>query len=100
MAKYEYRETKKFEKRIEKIEMRDPAGFAEIEKVIDRLLDNPSLSDGPLCGDKKGQFKKYVGRDRYRLSYTWCEICKKYNLQKKMFVIIIVILFNIILCFL
>lgn len=83
MAKYEYRETKKFTKRIEKIKRRDSVGFAEIKKVIDRLLNNPSLSDGPLRGDKKGQLKKYVGRDRYRLSYTCCEICKKYNLQEK-----------------
>jgi hypothetical protein len=68
---------------MEKIQGSDPEGFSAIKKVIDRLLDNPSLSDGPLHGDKKGQFKKYVGRDRYRLSYTWCAKCKESGVQEK-----------------
>lgn len=81
--RYEYKETEKFAKSIKKIQRLDQVGFLRIKKIIDRLLDNPKLSDGSLHGDKKGQFKKYVGESGYRLIYTWCEECKRLNFQEK-----------------
>lgn len=68
-----------FSMKLEKIRKSDPAGYSRIKGVIDRLLVNPSDSDGKMHGRHNGRLKKYVGRRDYRLIYYWCELCRKEN---------------------
>jgi hypothetical protein len=76
---YLYAPTKLFTEKLESIKVHDPPGFERIIKVRDRLLANPSDADGKMRGLYNGRFKKYVGRNGYRLIYYWCELCRKEN---------------------
>jgi len=81
LTKFIYYESELFKRNIKKIEKRDPVGFKHIKTVIDRLCNNPEKNDGPMVGNNKGKFKKYVGRSSYRLIFCWCEICHKYKFE-------------------
>lgn len=79
MTPYTYHPTTCFEAKLTRISKQDPAGFARIEKVIERILHNPEDADGRMRGVHHSRFKKYVGRRDYRLIYEWCAICRKTN---------------------
>ena len=79
MSLYTYYPTKYFTVRLKKIKRRDPQGHNRIQEVIDRLLGNPDTADGRMHGTHHGRFKKYVGRQEYRLIYYYCELCRKQN---------------------
>lgn len=77
MQPFTYFPTPAFAGKMAKIEKHDPSGHTRILSVIDRLLNNPSDSDGWMHGEYHGRLKKYVGRSDYRLIYHWCELCRK-----------------------
>jgi len=77
MPSFTYFPTPAFASKLAKIEKHDPPGFTRILDVIDRILNNPSEADGWMHGEYKGQLKKYVGRNDYRILYNWCELCRK-----------------------
>jgi mRNA-degrading endonuclease RelE of RelBE toxin-antitoxin system len=77
MPPYRYQATEHFRKKLLKIRSQDPEGHRHIMKVVDRLLESPSGADGKMHGSHRGKFKKYVGRDDYRLIYYYCELCRK-----------------------
>jgi hypothetical protein len=74
-----YYPTNLFKTKLAQVEKADPKGYARIRKTIDRLLVDPSISDGKMKGLYHGRLKKYVGRRDYRLIYYWCERCLKEN---------------------
>jgi hypothetical protein len=74
-----YYPTGLFKAKLAQVEKTDPKGYARIRKTIDRLLTDPSMSDGKMKGVYHGRLKKYVGRRDYRLIYYWCEQCLKEN---------------------
>jgi len=47
--------------------------------VVERLLIHPEDADGQMRGHHRGTFKKYVGRNEYRIIYYYCELCRKAN---------------------
>ena len=79
MSPYLYQATEHFSQRLNRIKEHDPTGYKRIRKVIDRMLVNPDNADGQMHGAHRGKFKKYVGRDEYRLIYYYCELCRKAN---------------------
>ncbi len=74
-----YYPTDLFESKLYQVRKADPKGYERIRKTIDRLLIDPSVSDGKMKGLYHGRLKKYVGRRDYRLIYYWCERCLKEN---------------------
>lgn len=74
-----YYPTDLFETKLDQVQKADPKGYQRIRKTIDRLLVDPSISDGKMKGVYHGRLKKYVGRRDYRLIYYWCERCLKEN---------------------
>lgn len=76
---YFYSPTEHFAARLKKIKAEDSAGYERIMKVIARLLENPGDADGKMHGLYNGRFKKYVGRNDYRLIYSYCAACHKEN---------------------
>ena len=74
-----YRPTPLFSRKLAAVRDSDPAGYARIVKVIERLLADPDCADGKMHGLYQGRFKKYVGRRDYRLIYYWCRLCRKEN---------------------
>jgi len=75
----QYHPTGLFEAKLSQVRKADPKGYERIRKTIDRLLVDPSVSDGKMKGVYHGRLKKYVGRRDYRLIYYWCERCLKEN---------------------
>lgn len=75
----QYYPTDQFADKLSQVQKADPKGYRRIRKTIDRLLANPSISDGKMKGVYHGRLKKYVGRRDYRLIYYWCERCLKEN---------------------
>lgn len=74
-----YSPTDHFAARLEKVKTEDPIGYERIMKVIARLLESPGDADGKMHGLYNGRFKKYVGRNDYRLIYSYCAVCHKEN---------------------
>ncbi len=74
-----YEPTDLFAKKLKQIKTTDPTGYQRIQKVIDRLLNEPNQADGKMTGLYNGRYKKYVGRRDYRLIYYWCLLCWKEN---------------------
>ena len=79
MMPYIYQPTKHFTMRLNKIKGRHPEGHERIVKVIGRLLVHPEDADGQMHGFHRGKYKKYVGREEYRLIYYYCKLCRKAN---------------------
>ncbi|MDT8378275.1 MAG: toxin [Desulfotignum sp.] len=79
VANRQYYPTDLFEAKLSQVQKTDPNGYQRIRKTIDRLLKDPSVSDGKMKGLYHGRLKKYVGRRDYRLIYYWCERCLKAN---------------------
>jgi hypothetical protein len=77
MSQFTFFPTPQFSAKLARIEKSDPSGHLRILKVIARLLQNPSDSDGWMHGVHHRRLKKYVGRRDYRLIYHWCELCRK-----------------------
>ncbi len=78
-SKYIYRPMPYFNRKLDQVRHTDPPGFGRINKVIERLLDDPGNADGKMHGIYDGKYKKYVGRRDYRLIYHWCRLCRKEN---------------------
>ena len=78
-SQYLYEPTQLFTDKLERIRLQDPPGYERIIKVRDRLLSNPDDADGKMHGLYNGRFKKYVGRNGYRIIYYWCNLCRKEN---------------------
>jgi hypothetical protein len=76
---HRYYPTDLFAGKLSRVGKTDPGGYARIRKTIDRLLVDPSKSDGKMKGIYHGRLKKYVGRRDYRLIYYWCQRCLKEN---------------------
>ncbi len=81
MSLYSYHPTVCFENKLKKIEKHDTVGYKRIQKVIERILNNPEDADGRMRGQHHSRFKKYVGRRDYRLIYEWCSICEKTSIK-------------------
>lgn len=79
MARYKYYPTRKFVDHLTRIKQKDAGGYERIMATIDRLLESPEHSDGIMKGVHHGRFKKYVGRNDYRLIYYYCQLCRKPN---------------------
>ena len=74
-----YKPTELFSKKLNQVSATDPFGYQRIQKVIGRLLIEPSHADGKMSGLYNGRYKKYVGRRDYRIIYYWCLLCRKEN---------------------
>lgn len=74
-----YRPTEYFSKKLEKVKQSDPGGYKRIRQVIQRLIAEPDDADGKMHGIYRGRYKKYVGKNDYRVIYYWCKLCKKEN---------------------
>lgn len=77
-----YQPTELFRRKLAAVKESDPPGYARIVKVIARLLAEPDNGDGKMHGLYHGRFKKYVGRQDYRLIYYWCRLCRKENRRR------------------
>lgn len=78
-GKFVYRPMPHFSRKLDQVHSSDPQGYERINKIIDRLLEDPGNADGKMKGLYHGRFKKYVGRRDYRLIYYWCRLCRKEN---------------------
>lgn len=78
-----YADTELFADHLNNIKKKDPQNYKRIKAVIDRLLRNPGLNDGPMHGISKGVFKKYIGRDELRVYFSWCQKCRESGHQEQ-----------------
>lgn len=76
---FTYKPMPYFTKKLSQVEQADYKGYVRINKVIERLLQDPANGDGKMRGFYNGRYKKYVGRKDYRLIYYWCHHCRKEN---------------------
>ena len=77
MEAWKYEPTPHFLRRLERVKGQDREAHRRIMQVVNRLLENPSDSDGVMHGAHVGKLKKYVGRGEYRILYHYCELCRK-----------------------
>jgi len=74
---YDYRFTRNFTNIITSNKKKD-IGLVKAAKVaIPKICAAPHNNDGRLHGPLRGQFKKYLGRNRYRITYAICEDCRR-----------------------
>lgn len=79
MMAYKRYETKLFQEQLESIATKDKSIIKRIEKAVARLATHPDIHDGSLHGTLAGHLKKWVGRNKYRIIYKYCEYCHQVN---------------------
>ena len=74
---YDCRFRPKFTKIIGSNKKRDIELVKAVKVAIPKICAAPHNNDGRLHGLLRGQFKKYIGRNRYRIAYAICEDCRR-----------------------
>ncbi len=82
VMKNERYETELYQEQFKKIQKQDGAAAERIEAAAQRLVQYPHTYDGALKGPWSGHLKKYVGKNKYRIVFKYCEHCLKTTKEK------------------